>query len=85
MAEWSIAAVLKTVEVNSLPGFESLSLRKNEDVSHGVSPWLTSSYFCKGPCGEQIGNAQASAEHNPWKGMRSAASIIPERQRIMPI
>ena len=30
MAEWSIAAVLKTVEVNSLPGFESLSLRKSK-------------------------------------------------------
>jgi hypothetical protein len=28
MAEWSIAAVLKTVEVNSLRGFESLSLRQ---------------------------------------------------------
>ncbi len=33
MAEWSIAAVLKTVEVNSLPGFESLSLRKNQKAS----------------------------------------------------
>ena len=27
MAEWSIAAVLKTVEANYLQGFESLSLR----------------------------------------------------------
>ena len=27
VAEWSKAAVLKTVEGNSLPGFESLSLR----------------------------------------------------------
>ena len=37
-------------------------------MRHGVSPWLTSSYFCLGPCGEQIGNAQASAEHNPCCG-----------------
>ncbi len=28
MAEWLNAAVLKTVEANNLPGFESLSLRQ---------------------------------------------------------
>ena len=33
LAEWSNAAVLKTVEVNSLLGFESLTLRhKKEQV-----------------------------------------------------
>ncbi len=31
MAEWSNAAVLKTVEGNSLPGFESLSLRQKNN------------------------------------------------------
>ena len=35
MAEWSIAAVLKTVEANYLQGFESLSLRIFLPVSEG--------------------------------------------------
>ncbi len=34
MAEWSNAAVLKTVEGNPLPGFESLSLRQNELIAY---------------------------------------------------
>ena len=39
MAEWFKAAVLKTVEGNSLPGFESLSLRQLFNLTwdnHGV-------------------------------------------------
>ena len=35
MAEWSIAAVLKTVEANYLQGFESLSLRIFLPLSKG--------------------------------------------------
>ena len=49
MAEWSIAAVLKTVEANYLQGFESLSLRilslslriflpESEGQNHGYGP-----------------------------------------------
>ena len=33
MAEWSIAAVLKTVERFAFQGFESLSLRKKKQAS----------------------------------------------------
>ena len=36
MAEWSNAAVLKTVEANYLQGFESLSLRIFLPVSQGT-------------------------------------------------
>jgi hypothetical protein len=36
MAEWFKAAVLKTVEGNPLPGFESLSLRQYHNYeTHG--------------------------------------------------
>ena len=43
MAERSKAAVLKTVEVNSLLGFESLSLRHKRIVRTPITYW--SSYF----------------------------------------
>ena len=40
MAEWSNAAVLKTVEANYLQGFESLSLRIFLPVSKGIKTGL---------------------------------------------
>ena len=44
MAEWSIAAVLKTVEANYLQGFESLSLRIFLPVRHQANTgWSCSS------------------------------------------
>ncbi len=45
MAEWSIAAVLKTVEANYLQGFESLSLRIFLPVCQGqiMQVWSCSS------------------------------------------
>jgi hypothetical protein len=39
MAEWSIAAVLKTVEANYLQGFESLSLRIFLPVRQANAGW----------------------------------------------
>ena len=43
MAEWSIAAVLKTVEANYLQGFESLSLRIFLPVYEAITGWSCSS------------------------------------------
>ncbi len=43
MAEWSIAAVLKTVEANYLQGFESLSLRIFLPFREAKTGWSCSS------------------------------------------
>ena len=45
MAEWLIAAVLKTVDL-TIRGFESLSLRLNNELLHGEVPEWTIGAAC---------------------------------------